>query len=896
MGKVEAASGMSGINTVLHDYAPILRIDTIVMQVGPSQNPMEVLLLCPTHPLRILWLEQFETLVRGWVDGMRNKSTDEINAIIDKDVLDKLTSLNIPSAISFQKGRVFLNTDDYGRFWSIFPAAETPDIRTAVNAALQVLGTGTPEGAISTITPRQVKEKIERYLCHHPYVQTLNINVVNPGDGRHMLEAIKRLLENDLYKNMNFDLKFFSPEGTRHQFVGNAFDDFMTQKSSEDWASGTTLSETEELLLSPNRNPLFPRLIYAKHEIRDLLDDDEGKFDAHLTLVIDFFGTTVSTRRHAGVRGSSSLYNLLAEYVTDYDTGKTTTTWSRMIAPTRNPDLAPDGNTARLYEGHDLLAHLAACAFDWSNHTDRYVTVQLELTDDNGKNHLRMLDRVHQISDWVFTIDRNFGIEFYDDPVKGPGGGNGGYLIDYSPEFLEGVAHRLIISTFHQREIESILRMGFASLLVDHPEDVGEFLDPSKVSRVLQVLKSVSGRLALKLINNPRQAQEVIGLALARLSLERDGRLAGRVLVPVDSHIDLFYQTQKELENSDLTLKRTDLMLVELRGRRLHIDLIEVKNRKASSPAAILELQDEIARKNQSTEEHFRHHFLRHDKARLDSDIKNKELVNILAFYFERACRYGLFDMAETKTPPSGTRDDFIKGLEAVADGSCEVDFGYEGFIFNGTRQGDVEEKVVHGNRITVFGRPAMYSLLDLPLDSDGDGGHAEHEPTEPPLPPTSPVPHSTEAVREVAPVYDSAQEGGRETTGNEEERTKGPPETLALVDTNLVSPRRNALPESRPTEKAAVPQSAEAAAGQESTLPGVSVYLGINTITSQEAFWDPHTTKPKRLLNQHILVVGKSGSGEIRNDKEHTLRTGSSRRSRNSLRLPGGVCDWRFL
>ena len=122
------------------------------------------------------------------------------------------------------------------------------------------------------------------------------------------------------------------------------------------------------------------------------------------------------------------------------------------------------------------------------------------------------------------------------------------------------MAHRLIISTYHQQEIESILRHGFSKLLAT--ADGGEpAIESHTIGRILQILKSVSGKLALKLINNPNQAQEVIGLALTRLALERDDRLTGRILIPVDSHIDLFYQNKKERENSELTLKRSDLML-----------------------------------------------------------------------------------------------------------------------------------------------------------------------------------------------------------------------------------------------------------------------------------------------------------------------------------------------
>src|SRR5256885_4045626 len=33
----------------------------------------ETVLMAPTHPLRILWLYQYETFVRGWVDQMKGR-------------------------------------------------------------------------------------------------------------------------------------------------------------------------------------------------------------------------------------------------------------------------------------------------------------------------------------------------------------------------------------------------------------------------------------------------------------------------------------------------------------------------------------------------------------------------------------------------------------------------------------------------------------------------------------------------------------------------------------------------------------------------------------------------------------------------------------------------------
>lgn len=852
--RIKGAAGAGGINAVLHDLAPLMRIDTISLRAGPADSPVETVLIAPTHPLRLLWLHQYETFVRRWLGQMQGKSVQDIERLISDDSLEKLLNLNIPNAVAWAQQAVFINTDSVDLFWSICPHAASKDLRTAVNATLQVLGAVRREVLISTVTPRQIADKIERYLCHHPYVTTLKINVINPGDAQLQLEAIKQLLERDAYRYMNFDLKFFAPLGTRNQLIASAFDSLMEQRDDDGLVRSRGISETEEMLLQPNPNPLFPKLIYAKHSIEELLTDPEGAFESHLTFIIDYFGTTVATRDHEGPQWSSTLHNLLAEYISDYTPGATTATWSRLIAPNTCVPLATDGFTESLYKAHESLAHLSACFFDWGKSLTKYPTVQLELTDEPGKQHLKMLRQIHVNSDWVFTIDRNFGIEYYDNPIQGE---SGGYLIDYTPEFLDSVSHRLIISTYHRHEIETILRSGFSALLNPTGDEERESISSYTVGNVLQVLKSVSGKLALKLINNPTQAQEVIGLALARLALEKAGRLTGRVLIPVDSHIALFHQTPKELEDSELTLKRTDLMLVELRGQKLHIDLIEVKNRKYTSPQMLLDLQAEISAKNKNTQEHFRAHFLGSgEKKRFDSEIKNKELANILLFYFERARRYGLYEATEAgagASEPAATSNvgNFFRGLEAVAAGACEVSFGHEGFIVNGSADYDSDEKVVRDNRITVIGRRGIARLLDLVLDE----------------------PDIDQARGDVAgTIIPAAIDSPFEPLTDQGADSITPPTDVDSVPAPSPPPKPVPVPVPSLPTSAAKPAAPVAAAhptppesqGQET----LQVLLGQNVTTGRAAHWDPYTLFPKKLTNQHVLIVGKSGSGKSETTK----------------------------
>ena len=64
-----------------------------------------------------------------------------------------------------------------------------------------------------------------------------------------------------------------------------------------------------------------------------------------------------------------------------------------------------------------------------------------------------LISEIHDASDWVFTVDRNMGIEFFD---------HGGrldrpdYLIDYTPASVPEHGHRLVISSRSLSELEAI--------------------------------------------------------------------------------------------------------------------------------------------------------------------------------------------------------------------------------------------------------------------------------------------------------------------------------------------------------------------------------------------------------------------------------------------------------
>ena len=82
---------------------------------------------------------------------------------------------------------------------------------------------------------------------------------------------------------------------------------------------------------------------------------------------------------------------------------------------------------------------------------------------------------------------------------------------------------------------------------------------------VLDQLRSLSGRLALKLISSPTQRAEALGLALSRVYLDI-GVFSNQILVPLDAHLELYRVAKRYADElgDEVSFKRTDLALFDL--------------------------------------------------------------------------------------------------------------------------------------------------------------------------------------------------------------------------------------------------------------------------------------------------------------------------------------------
>src|SRR5262249_39421852 len=157
------------------------------------------------------------------------------------------------------------------------------------------------------------------------------------------------------------------------------------------------------------------------------------------------------------------------------------------------------------------------------------------------------------------TLDRGIGPEIFEGTGQAELG-RGRYLLDYTPDFLEGLAKKLTVTTVHHAEVRSVLGRAMADL------DITD--DEASVSLVLNHLSLVSGRAAPGLRRAPPLRVEAATLAAVMTHLHRRGDRDDRIVTPVDAHAEI---SGVHPRPGEMPTRRCDLLLVQATERTLRI-------------------------------------------------------------------------------------------------------------------------------------------------------------------------------------------------------------------------------------------------------------------------------------------------------------------------------------
>ncbi len=663
----------------------VLAVDSIhVILTDFRGRHREAVLVSPTHPLRALWLSSWVTLGKDWIKKIKASGKDYISHVRSA-LLDGLVPSAYPVGVPVEDGRIFMPVDNLNAFWALYAPATEENSRGLMAEICSALGLAEPSAAGADISGKVIADKIERYLSQHPYVRELSLNVFNPGAGSVIADALLSLQQKREHADLRYDIRLFTSDPDS-PVLGEALESMVRP--------GAMVNEAADAFTTSTGSHLFSKLNLAKHALSEFHANAKG-FPAHISVLLDVFPAEELSIAEKPM-GITPLFGLIQDFDTEFVDDDSGTFWNKR--PIVGRSLNSDSHAACFDLLSNLSRHLcfatSAVAASGANFKSvPVVTLGLDVAQRE------LIYEVHQISDWVFTIDRNMGIEFFD---HGGRKNRPDYLIDYVPGASSQATHSLIISSRSKDELEAMLK----PVLLGH----GLSADGEQSVQILANLRSLSGQLALKLISAPTQQAEALGLALARLYLEYQGALSNQVIVPLDAHTDFYRSSGESADVNDaISLQRTDLGLfdLDLNARTITCNLVEVKcYSQVGDFAAFNQLKERISAQINQSERILQRHF---DPAlkkpdRPDRLLKSRELAQILRFYLERSLRYGIFDVTAAQE---------ARGLLESVEQGYSLQFRRCALIFDFDKAGTEALDNEVGIEFHRIGKDLIHALLE---------------------------------------------------------------------------------------------------------------------------------------------------------------------------------------
>lgn len=672
----QAAESSSGdAQGCLSDLGRFLTLDTTSLTIIDYRGRRrEAALLAPTHPLRILWWSTWAQTGDAWVEAAKDSAAEFVGPTRDA-LLGQVLPIGHPPVLATMgsqasAGRLMTPIDNIAPFWSLYAPAHDPDPRGLLGEVCSSFGLPEPSLSGTVLDGKALASRVQRYLIQHPYINTLVINAFNPGRAGILADILLILQGQPTFEDISYDVRIFvaDPEAPG---VGEGLGDLLSP-------SGTLSGREADAFATSSGDHLHPKLSLAIRSSSEFRDQPEC-FSAHLSFLFDLFpaeeiGSDQSTPKEA----AAPVHGLFQDYQVEYREDDDTVAWRRFPRHGRALPLNSSVHLTELLSTLPaLLSNATSAAATGKVSFNRRPVIGLAL----DAKERSLLHQVHEISDWVVTLDRNMGIEFFDHggQRKRPD-----YLIDHSPDLGNAVGHRLTITSRSVAELEA--------MLVPVLNEYGLPSEGHHAVAVLDQLRSLSGRLALKLLSAPSQRAEALGLALSRMYLWHQEALQSQIVFSLDAHLDLYRSLKNAADElgDEISFKRTDLALFDLNAseRTITCRLVEVKCYSAVGDlAAYSSLKDKITEQIAQSEQVLSLHFdpHRHTPDRADRLVKSQELVSMLEFYLERGVRYGLMD-----SPAEQEARFFLRSLE----NGYRMNFTRSALIFDFEKSGtDVEQE-----------------------------------------------------------------------------------------------------------------------------------------------------------------------------------------------------------
>jgi len=786
------------------------------------------LIVLPSHPLRVAWHVAYDNLVLHSAFESR---------LAPKEIRDEFAMLDGAMFPAFLPGLDSSSTFVFADTLGFHAVGMVADSDKEPKAALAILtrALGDAEGAESAPTVgRQssqiLGEEILKYVRSHNESRFLQIHALRAGDGltvarslghvqRNLRKANDAALADDQQEpNTSFVLELYPSEEQR-VVAGR----FIAEAREKRRTGAGILGEEDRWMLESVSLPggiSLPRLRWARK--------DEGpKSAAHLAVAFDTFNSRVCADPDSGTRHTHPfyVYGLLSFFDRQYKSIPSPLWHSRCTDGSDGEKHPADrSHTDRLSR---LLQITHGCVARNLGAPGSLV-LKAEISPEKALD----LQKLHKLCDWVITLDRNAGMEYFDSPRDNRDIYDA-YVIDCVPEREDLGCLQLITSTSNLEEVRRLLDGALDQMGLSHSRRNAEFL--------MSHLKALSGRLAIRLTGQKAPTSELIALALshAYASQSRGDSLCWPSLrdgyiVPVDDVQDLLPPVKVpdgEAEDEPARAVRPDLLHVRLVPRAgLEFRFIEVKYRRhlrdARSPDLVRGVDEQI----EGLTKRWHAWYSGEDVAPPFRAARRAKLARVLRFYADKARRHA--DDACTQGLSAESHQALVAEIDRMIEKGSDYAFATEGvrglgWIFCPEYAGQEPLDITPGEwntRIFLFGpRP-------LP---DGPSPFAQPDPGPAPAkPPSEVAPNPTSPV-EVVP---SPRSGDTEVGPNSDVPPPQPADSTGASPATSVATTKAITPESR----------------------DVSIVLGKDLLSGGDVSWSISING-----NPHLLVAGLPGMGK---------------------------------
>jgi len=772
------------------------------------------LIVLPSHPLRVSWQSAYDNLVLHAAFDQK---------LSPKDIRDELSVLDGAMCPAFlpglDTGTSFVFADTLG----FHAVGMVPDSDKEPKAAVAILARALGESEAADTVPTVGRQsatvlgnEILKYLECHNASRLLHIHALRPGDGLTVARSLGRVQERyrktteeeDLDENTRrtapaFVLELYPSEGQRG-VAGR----FIAEAQEKRRSGAGVLSPDDQWMLESLSLPggvNLPRLRWARKS------DQDPKTPAHLAVAFDTFESRVAPDGNKEMPKSRPLYafGLLSFFEREYSSIPSPL-WRSTILVSTEGEKHPSDRTHS-----ERLVRLQQAI---QKSVGRSIGAGLELPmlrTEISPDKAQSLRELHRLCDWVITLDRNAGIEYFDSPIDNKDVYDA-YVIDCVPERQDLGCLQLITSTSNLEEVRNLLDGSLDQMGLSRSRRNAEFL--------MENLKALSGRLAIRLTGEKAPTSELIALALSHASCRQQNEgtecwvsLERGFIIPVDDIRDLLPPLSSRDENEDERASRPDLIYVSSVPRKgLLFRFLEVKYRRHLRVARSPDELEAIRHQVESVRRRWDEWYCEECDSTVFRAVRRAKLARVLRFYADKARRHYL-PPEEHKILIAEIDRMIEKGEEYVFASSQQADRGWV-FCpeFAGSSPLEISP-VGWDTRIFLFG-PSLLPDSDFRREPIEDTSFREK-------------PSSVESLA----VQTAEPEERRQEDLESTERLNATPKTLSLSE---------------------AADSNESESGVSDAVP--SICLGRDALTGAEVRWQV-TVKG----NPHLLVAGLPGMGK---------------------------------